>query len=1680
MDNTYFQFTTYLVNSHTDTSSEPIYSGTDYELALRKFNSADIDDIGSDYGGFIVFEKRVDKYEFVGDLENGEYEISDFPIEDYYDNEDFYILKEEGEFETIDQKDIEPINKKSDILLYSIQRHYQQVYGRIKYNEIIVSNGKDETDDDYENYGCIQLRIADHSENITNIDKFGECDYYISIVIADKDKTQGAFLSSMYERKMNEVEVRFDSTDSEEDVIYSIDEEIERGRDFIEDNAQIKLADGTNTTFDANNPDIRYKKGGRTIAQTPAPKKDRVYGSKTNKPESASTEKSGKSIRFSAKTLASIKSIIKGTGISLDTAKAVVRRGMGAYSSSHRPTISGGKPNSRVAWGLARLNAFVYKAEHGKSKSGRYSQDDDLLIASGYKISKMDDGGVVNFSSHCIDFIRKTKAIFDNGYYHDFGDFVLIAYNSGGQKDLTVYQTINLLLSNSLSEILNKSDSDCKNLIAEFYDKARRFDNHSIIHELDDKHMIVANRDRIECSTFELNNPDIRFDGGGNVDIKGKIQGKVIHKEYGIEYYDNGSLIQPTQKTKVQWEIFGFPNNIEKKEQSFETIIDEIYGNTQKEISNKFYNNLANDKYSYLGFNPNLSLIYDKSKFDDGGLIAPNGKVSNLTPEQYKLVRTPEFKAWFGDWENSPESASKVVDENGEPLVVYHGTNNDFTIFKIEKPTIGAYGQGFYFTNDKNFASNYARGENSKILSLFLKIIKVFDIYEDEFPKEYEKYSEMSNNKGLSRDFTNKLVSQGYDGVYAKNKYNENELVVFNSNQIKLADGTNTTFDGNNPDIRYAGGGSVKSDAFKKWFGNSKVVDKKGNPLIVYHGSPDLRGLKEKYIFESRFSDNQSFFFTDNYSMAKSYADPQRAFDYQNAEEGVIGLYLSLQNPLIVNAFNQIWRKFETTIDGNEIIGTRNLIKFAENKGYDGVIVENVRDYYNNNEKKTKGGNVYVAFKPTQIKLADGTNTTFDAGNPDIRYADGGEISTDLYEKWSDLVNMTASELKAFMATKDGKEAGLTKSEADELGIKSGHESAEWILKMKKTDHTQWTPKMWEWAKRQVSFISRMRGNKGGLYDDNGNKTRKHTSLLIWGHDPTKFNMGGDLYSLNVGGEIPEYPTNYKPIFWHLTKDEFCRYAENYEVDTRLDGTKARLECEQYYKYIVVKPLLDENAERNVFLLAVETGLLPYEKVKEIIESVGAWKESNRFVKEILDYDRVKNYGASIWLIPKDLYLSADYFKNNFTKKEAERQYAKSIYKYAILDDRQLHEFLDKGVVKLKDIEARLVESGIDFKPSDQVFLNKLRAYSSKAMSKNKLKGLNLLIKADDNPEGKETYEMFDARMQKLREESQRKSALFPENERKFVDKLISDTGNNVSYNKIKLEKLAKQYGIQEQNLAKELAELSISFVARVYAHDSELTLKERYDKIVKLYENQVNLSHRTSESILLQQYSTPAPIGYLAGLFCGFDKEGGNYFEPSAGNGLLTITGNSKDFIVNEIDKIRNRNLSVFNFQEVLRQDASEPFVGFEKKFDAIITNPPFGKTEATRYGNSDIKSLEQVMALRALDTMKDSGRAAIIIGGHTEYDSEGRIQAGKNRIFFVYLYRNYNVVDVINISGRYLYSRQGTSFNVRLILINGRKQIPSGFPPLIEKPMPPDETNSPTPVTDFNTLWNRVSKQF
>ena len=71
-------------------------------------------------------------------------------------------------------------------------------------------------------------------------------------------------------------------------------------------------------------------------------------------------------------------------------------------------------------------------------------------------------------------------------------------------------------------------------------------------------------------------------------------------------------------------------------------------------------------------------------------------------------VQSQEFKNWFGDWQNDSENASKVVNSDGTPKIMYHGSPNSFTAFDKKKAKAsGLYGKGFYFTDSESHAGQY-------------------------------------------------------------------------------------------------------------------------------------------------------------------------------------------------------------------------------------------------------------------------------------------------------------------------------------------------------------------------------------------------------------------------------------------------------------------------------------------------------------------------------------------------------------------------------------------------------------------------------------------------------------------------------------------------------------------------------------------------------------------------------------------------------------------------------------------------------------------------------------------------------------------------------------------------------------------------------------------------------------
>ncbi|RCW28776.1 hypothetical protein [Marinilabilia salmonicolor] len=304
-----------------------------------------------------------------------------------------------------------------------------------------------------------------------------------------------------------------------------------------------------------------------------------------------------------------------------------------------------------------------------------------------------------------------------------------------------------------------------------------------------------------------------------------------------------------------------------------------------------------------------------------------------------------------------------------------------------------------------------------------------------------------------------------------------------------------------------------------------------------------------------------------------------------------------------------------------------------------------------------------------------------------------------------------------------------------------------------------------------------------------------------------------------------------------------------------------------------------------------------------------------------------------------------------------------------------------------------------------------------------------------------------------------------------YISKIRGELKQGIRHSKTTIESLAKGYGITNKNLVKEFTELAIVLNAREIAQSSSLSAYEKYLNIVALYQSQVNLSMRTSMSVLMQQYSTPAPISFLASSYVGrSNRREALYLEPSAGNGLLTIALPYQQTYVNELDDVRLSNLKEQPFAKVSSWDALNPPIAFKGKFDGVVTNPPFGSlSEPILFENFRIKRLEHAMCLAALRCLKDDGKAAIIIGGHTTWDEQGRVTAGHNRIFLNYLYHFYEVEDIIPINGKKLYSRQGTSFNTRLILINGAKEKPEGAAPLKNK-------LHSTMVNSHEELWERV----
>ena len=249
----------------------------------------------------------------------------------------------------------------------------------------------------------------------------------------------------------------------------------------------------------------------------------------------------------------------------------------------------------------------------------------------------------------------------------------------------------------------------------------------------------------------------------------------------------------------------------------------------------------------------------EETAFSKEKLLAPNGKPSNLNAMQHAQVRTPEFKKWFGDWENDPENASKVVDENGEPLVVYHGTKGDFSVFN--KGDIG-----YHFGTRQQAEKILDRKKNiegvAKIIPVYLKTynsvrlpdigfdgpraiiseLKAAGVISLENAKNINAevsiaYIDLGTKEAMQDALKQELQKLGIDGIIYqnlgephrdKNGALHDSYIVFNSSQVKSATDNTGAFSAENPDIRY----SVNKDGFDE---NVPKIRKKANAIASFN-----------------------------------------------------------------------------------------------------------------------------------------------------------------------------------------------------------------------------------------------------------------------------------------------------------------------------------------------------------------------------------------------------------------------------------------------------------------------------------------------------------------------------------------------------------------------------------------------------------------------------------------------------------------------------------------------------------------------------------------------------------------------------------------------------------------------------------------------------------------------------
>lgn len=343
--------------------------------------------------------------------------------------------------------------------------------------------------------------------------------------------------------------------------------------------------------------------------------------------------------------------------------------------------------------------------------------------------------------------------------------------------------------------------------------------------------------------------------------------------------------------------------------------------------------------------------------------------------------------------------------KTGQPVVFdfVHNTESATKLFgkpKKDSPYDRGYEPSGRYVTQVDNAQNATIGPN--MIKGTLRFENPLVVNGDQWKRNLSAAFGNKRGKNLSKS----VIAAGYDGVVTVAHGKSGDYI---SEILDL-----TTFDESKAMFSIA----PKTDTpeFKAWFGDSKVVDDQGKPLVVYHGTDaDISAFDNQALGKSTGAEsaNMGHYFVNSAEVARTYPDyaatdaPVRRMlaeadkfekrgdwdGYDAAVEraerleaeiiaepergqNLVPVYLKMENPAIMDAKGEFFSALDNDI--------KKFIAAAKRKGHDGVIIKNLDDAAG---RVDLVADHYVVFDATSIKSATGNRGTFDPNNPRIDFS---------------------------------------------------------------------------------------------------------------------------------------------------------------------------------------------------------------------------------------------------------------------------------------------------------------------------------------------------------------------------------------------------------------------------------------------------------------------------------------------------------------------------------------------------------------------------------------------------------------------------------------------------------------------------------------------------------------------